>query len=439
MSSLRQGLERHFEFDRLGTNWRTETIAGITTYLTMSYIVFVNPSILRDAGMPVTAVAAATCLAAALGSLLMGLYARYPIALAPGMGLNAYFTYSVVIGMRVPWQVALGAVFASGIVFLALTLVGVQQAIIRAIPQDMYAAVAAGIGLFLAFIGLRNATIVVPNEATAVALGDLATREALVAIAGLLLMATLMARRVKGAMVIGILGATLLGWFLGLVRWEAPSYDWSEFSAAAFHLDIGSALQLGLVEIVFVFWFVDFFDNVGTLMAVGKKAGLFTDGANIPRLRNILVTDATATMGGALCGTSTVVSYIESATGVAEGGRSGFSAVVTGLLFVASLFVIPIVGSIPSSATAPALIVVGALMMTTVREIDWDDLTVAVPAFLTIVAIPLSYSIANGLAIGFVVYALLKVLRGEYGQVSWLVYALAALFIARFFYLGSAG
>jgi AGZA family xanthine/uracil permease-like MFS transporter len=437
--TTRKRLEAYFEFQRLGADWRTEILAGFTTYLTMSYIIFVNPSILGDAGMPVTAVAAATCLAAALGSVLMGAYARYPIALAPGMGLNAYFTYSVVIGMSVPWQVALGAVFVSGVIFFLLTVAGVQQAIVSAIPADLYSAVAAGIGLFLALIGLRNAGIIVPNEATMVALGDLSKPQPLVAIGGLLLIGTLAARRVKGAVVLGILGATLLGWFAGLVHWQPPSYDWSAFSAAAFQLDINGAVSLGLLEIVFVFWFVDFFDNVGTLMAVGKKARLFEEGHKIPRLRRILLSDATATMGGALFGTSTVVNYIESANGVAEGGRSGVTSTVTGLLFAASLFVIPIVSLIPTAATAPALIIVGCLMMSTVREIDWDNLVVAIPAFLTVITIPMSYSIANGLAVGFIFYTLLKVLRGEFRGVSWLVYVLTALFIARFLYLGTAG
>jgi AGZA family xanthine/uracil permease-like MFS transporter len=429
-------LERYFEFEALGTNWKTETLAGVTTFLTMAYIVFVNPSILRDAGIPPTAAAAATCISAAFGSLVMGFYARYPIALAPGMGLNAYFTYTVVIGMGVSWQAALGAVFLSGVIFLVLTVAGIRQLIISTIPASLYHAIAAGIGLFIALIGFRNAGLIVSNEATTVSLGQLSRPETALALFGLLLIAALLAWRVKAAMLIGIVGTTLLALATGLAQWGGQSYNWTEATTAAFELDVSAAMSLGFWEIVFVFLFVDFFDNVGTLIAVGTKAKLFRDGTDIPRIQRILVADASATMVGACAGTSTVVSYIESAAGVAVGGRSGFTAVVTGVLFLAALFVAPLVGAIPAAATAPALIIVGSMMMTAIRDIDWDDPVVSIPAFLTITMIPLSFSIADGLAIGFVAYTALKVLSGEYKTVNWLVYVLTALFIARFVYLG---
>ena len=437
--NLTRQLEHYFEFDKLGTNWRTETLAGLTTFLTMAYIIVVNPSILREAGMSPTSVAAATCISAAVGSALLGIYARYPIALAPGMGINAYFTYTVVLGMGVSWQAALGAVFISGLIFLLLTLVGVQQAIVAAIPRGLYAAVGAGIGLFLALIGLRSMGLVTASPATLVTLGDLSAPNALLGLLGLLMIAALLAWRVPGAMVIGILLTTGAAAVFGLVQWNFPGYEWSETSGAFLQLDLTSALSLGFLEIVFVFWFVDLFDNVGTLLAVVNKAGLFSGEGKIPRIRRILLADGAATTFGSLCGTSTVVSYIESAAGVAAGGRSGFSAVVTAILFAASLFVAPVVGIIPTAATAPALVVVGCLMMTTIKQIQWDDMVVAIPAFLTILMIPLSYSIANGLAIGIVSYTLLKVMRGDYKAVSWLVYLLSALFIWRFIYLGAGG
>ena len=433
---MKQAVARYFEFDKLGTGFRTEILAGVTTFLTMSYIIFVNPAVLREAGMPPAAVAAATCLAAAVGSILMGVYARYPIALAPGMGINAYFTYTVVIGMGIPWQTALGAVFLSGLVFLALTLVGVQQAIVAAIPRDLYAAVGGGIGLFLALIGLRNIGLVTANPATLVTLGDLSSPDTLLGMFGLLLTAGLLAWRVRAAIVIGIVATTGLAALLGGVH-KQSSAGLAELGSAWGELDISAAMSLGLLEIVFVFWFVDLFDNIGTLVAVGNRARLFPKEGGIPRIRRILLADGAATTVGAVCGTSTVVSYIESAAGVAAGGRSGLSATVTGLLFVVSLFVAPWVGVIPTTATAPALILVGCLMMATVREIDWDDMVIAVPAFLTIVMIPLSYSIANGLAIGFVSFTALKVFRGEGRSIGWLVYLLTALFIARFLYLGA--
>jgi AGZA family xanthine/uracil permease-like MFS transporter len=433
---LKQRLEHYFEFKQLGTDWKTEILAGITTFMTMAYIVFVNPSILHEAGMPLAAVAAATCISAAAGSILMGSFARYPIALAPGMGLNAYFTYTVVKGMGVAWQTALGAVFLSGVIFFVLTLLGLRQMIIAAIPVELYAAVAAGVGLFIALIGFRNSGIIVPNAATTVTLGDLRNPQTALALFGLLSIAVLMTWRVRAAMLIGIVLTTLAAFALRLATWKPQSYSLGGLSATALKLDVRSTLRIGFFEIIFVFLFIDLFDNIGTLVAVGKRAGLFDHAHRIPRVDRILLSDASATIVGSLTGTSTVVSYIESAAGVAAGGRSGVTAIVTGLLFLVALFAAPFAGAIPTAATSPALIIVGSLMMTTAGEIAWTDPEVAIPAFLTMMAIPLTFSIANGLAFGFVGYALLKILRGKMGQVNWLVYVLAALFIARFVYLG---
>ena len=430
-------LERYFEFDELGTNWRTETLAGATTFLTMAYIVFVNPAILHDAGMPLAAVTAATCFSAAFASLLMGILARYPIALAPGMGINAYFAYTVVKGMGVPWQTALGAVFLSGVAFLLLTAFGIRQLIVAAIPQELYAAVAAGIGLFIALIGLRNSGIVAANPQTTVTLGNLRAPETLLAIFGLALTGGLMARGVRAAMLIGILGTTAAGAMFGMVHWHPQTLHWSDVCATALKLDVRAALRLGLLEVVFVFLFVDLFDNIGTLIGVTKKAGLIDKQGRIPRLERILFADATATVAGSLTGTSTVVSYIESAAGISAGGRSGFTAVVVGLLFLAALFVTPVAGIVPAAATAPALIIVGCMMLSAVAEIPWSEPALALPAFLTMVTIPLTSSIANGIAFGFIAYAVLKTIRGEWRTVSWLVYLLAALFIARFMYLSN--
>ena len=434
---MRSGLEKYFQLAALGTTVRTELLAGLTTFLTMSYIVFVNPSILADAGMPPSAVTAATCLAAGVGSLAMGLWAKHPIALAPGMGINAYFTYSVVLGMGVAWQTALGAVFISGAVFLALTALGVRQRIVEAIPHEIYHATAAGIGLFLALIGLRNAGIIVDDPATLVTLGDLGEPTALLAIGGLLAIAAMLAWGVKAAMLIGIVGATAVGALTGVTQWRPGSLDLGAIGQTAFQLDIAGAVELGLLEIVFVFLFVDFFDTVGTILAVTTRAGLMGRDGKIPRLGRMLTVDASATMIGALSGTTTTTCYIESAAGVAAGGRSGLTAVVVGLLFLLALPLAPVVGLIPAAATAPALILVGALMIGAVREIDWDEVTISVPAFLVLLAIPLTYSIANGLAIGFLAYDALQILRGRGAKVPWLTHGLAALFLARFIYMAA--
>lgn len=402
----------------------------------MAYIVFVNPSILRETGMPAASVTAATCLASAIGCFLMGALARYPIAMAPGMGLNAYFTYTVCLGMGVPWQTALGAVFLSGVIFLLLTAAGIRQLVLESIPRQLYSAVAVGIGLFIAFIGFRNAGIVAPSQATLVTLGNLRDARTLLALAGLGLICGLLVRGVRAAMLIGILATTGAGALTGLVKWTPQPYTPGALAATWLKFDLKAAFGLGLAEIVFVFLFVDMFDNIGTLVAVGTRAGLFDRDGRIPRVNRILTADAAASTIGAMCGTSTVVSYVESAAGVVAGGRSGVTAIVCGLLFLASLFVAPLFGAIPAQATAPALIVVGALMLTHTGEIEWTNPMTAIPAFLTLAAIPLTFSIANGLAFGFTAHTLLRVLAGQGRKVHWLVYLLTALFLLRFFYLG---
>jgi adenine/guanine/hypoxanthine permease len=437
-------LERTFHIEERGSTWRTEILAGLTTFLTMAYIVFVNPAILSVTGMPVPSVAAATCLSAAIGCVLMGVLANYPIALAPGMGLNAYFAFTVVKGMGVPWQTALGCVFLSGCAFLLLTAAGIRQLIVNAIPRELFSAVAAGVGLFVAFVGLRDAGIIVPNAATTVAMGNLRNPQTALACIGLLFIAVLQAWRVRTAMLVGIVGTTLAGFALGIVKWQPVHYRLADMTATAFHLDIRAALHLGgtfgagLLEIVFVFLFVDLFDNVGTLVAVTKKAGLVNPDGEIPRLNRILFADATATLAGSLAGTSTVVSYIESAAGVAVGGRTGIASIVTGMLFLLSLFVAPLVASIPAAATAPALILVGGLMISAATEIEWSDPMVGVPAFLTLITIPLTFSIANGLAFGITSFAVLRLLRGQATRKDWMLFLLAALFILRFIYMAKS-
>jgi AGZA family xanthine/uracil permease-like MFS transporter len=434
---MRRKLEAYFEFKALGATWKNEILAGFTTFMTMAYIVFVNPSILHETGMPLAGVTAATCLSAALGSFLMGGLARYPIALAPGMGLNAYFTYAVVQGLGIPWQTALGAVFISGVVFLLLTALGLRQLILNAIPPELYAAVAAGVGLFIALVGFRNSGIIAPNTATMVGLGNLASPSTMLAMGGLILTAALLAWRVRAAMLIGILTTTVVGLIAGIAKWSPQPQTFHEMTSTIGKLDVPGALRIGFLEIIFVFLFIDLFDNLGTLVAVGKKANLYDESHRIPRINRILVSDATATIAGSLAGTSTVVSYIESAAGVAAGGRTGIPAIVTGALFVAALFVAPLVGAIPAAATGPALILVGSMMAGAVTEIDWQEPEIAIPAFLTITAIPLSFSIANGLALGFTAYALIKLLRGKFREVNWLVYVLAGLFVLRFIYLST--
>jgi AGZA family xanthine/uracil permease-like MFS transporter len=433
--------ERIFALKAHGTTVRTEVLAGLTTFLTMVYIVAVNPLILADAGMPVGAVAIATCVAAGLGSLLMGLLANAPLALAPGMGLNAYFTYTVVKGLGVPWPTALACVFLSGAAFLVLTLVGARQLIVNAIPRSLFAAVAGGVGLFIAFIGLKDAGVIVANPATTVGLGKLASPTTLAALFGLAVIGALLARRMRAAMLIGILAAAMAGWAMGLGHAPSGSFSPAELSQTAFKLDFAGAFSLKgaaaltAAEVVFVFLFVDLFDNIGTLVAVTKRAGLVAPDGTIPNLNRMLIADSVAAMAGAVVGVSTTTSYVESASGVAAGGRTGLVAVVVGVLFLIALFFAPLVQLIPTAATAPALVLVGALMVGAVAEIDWADPVVAIPGFLTLVGIPLTYSIANGLAFGLISYAAMLLLSGRARPRDALLFALAALCVARFVYL----
>jgi len=434
-------LERVFALKRNGTTIRTEVFAGFTTFLTMAYIVVVNPSILGQTGMPLAAVAAATCVAAGIGCILMGVVSNYPLALAPGMGLNAYFTFTVVKGLGVPWETALGCVFLSGVAFLVLTAVGARQLIVNAIPRSLFSAVAGGVGLFIAFIGFKDAGIVVASPATTVTLGALVSPPVALSVIGLLAIATLQAWKVKGAILFGILGTTAVGWAMGLVHLNPAPVSLAEMSATAFRLNIPAALNLkggfgaALIEIVFVFLFVDLFDNVGTLVAVTKRAGFVQPDGTIPRLSRILFADSIATLVGALAGTSTVTSYVESAAGVEVGGRTGLTSVVVGLLFLLTLLFAPLVQAIPAAATAPALILVGAMMMGALREVEWFDPIEAIPAFLTLIMIPLSFSIANGLAFGIVSHAVLTLVTGRARRKDWLLFVLAVLFVLRFVYL----
>ena len=425
-------LERYFELDKLGTNVRTELMAGVTTFMTMAYIIFVNPTILADAGMDKGAVFVATCLAAAFASAFMGLYANYPIALAPGMGLNAYFTYGVVLGMGHSWQVALGAVFLSGILFLIVSLTNIREWVINSIPQSLKFAIAAGIGLFLAIIGLKSAGIIQANPATLVTIGDLKSLPVLLAVVGFILMVALDARRVPGAIIIGILAVAIAGIIGGVNQFAGVVSMPPSIAPVFLQMDIMGALEVGLIAIVFTFFFVDVFDNTGTLVGVAHKAGLVDKDGKLPRIKKALTVDSTAAMAGAALGTSTTTSYIESAAGVNVGGRSGLVAVTVAALFLAALFFAPLAGSIPAFATAPALVYVACLMMSAIKEVDFSDATEFVPAVVTVAAMPLTFSIAHGIAFGFISYAGIKLLAGRVSDVSAAVAVLSVLFIAKF-------
>jgi adenine/guanine/hypoxanthine permease len=429
-------LQRVFHLKENQTTIRRELLAGLTTFMTMAYVVVVNPQILSEAGMPVDGVLFATCISSAVATLVMGLYANYPIALAPGMSLNAYFTYSIVLGRGVPWQSALGVVFFSGVLFLLLTLSNIREQVVNAIPDCLKHGTGAGIGLFIAFIGLRNAKIIVANPATFVSFGKISNPEVLLAAAGLVLIAILMARRFSSAILLGIVVITLAGIPLGLSHWPAHLFSLPHPSGTFLQLDLRSAAKIGLGDLIFVFFFVDLFDNVGTLVGVCEGGGFLRDG-KLPRASRALVADAIGTMFGALTGTSTVTSYIESASGVAAGARTGLGNVVIAGLFLVAMFFAPLVAAIPAYATAPALVLVGVLMCGAVARVRWDDFSEAFPAFLTLLGTPLTFSIATGLSLGVLSFTFVKLGSGKYREVSPLIWVLSVLFVLRYAFLGS--
>ncbi|PJI47376.1 MAG: guanine permease [Pseudomonas sp.] len=424
-------LEKLFQLKAHNTNVRTEILAGITTFLTMAYILFVNPSILGETGMDKGAIFVATCLAAAIGSAVMGLIANYPIALAPGMGLNAFFTYTVVLHMGHTWQVALGAVFLSACMFFIISIFRIREWIINSIPLALRSAIAAGIGLFLALIALKESGIVVANQATLVGMGDLAKPAPLLAILGFILIVALEARRVTGAVMIGILVVTFISIAIGVSQFGGVVSMPPSLAPTFLQLDIKGALDIGLFSVIFAFLFVDLFDNSGTLIGVAKRAGLMGKDGHMPKMGRALIADSSAAMVGSLLGTSTTTSYIESAAGVSAGGRTGLTAIVVALLFLLALFFAPLAGNVPAFATAPALFFVAVLMASGLAEIDWDDLTVAAPVVVTALAMPLTFSIANGIAFGFITWTACKLLAGRFRELNPALVILSILFVIK--------
>ncbi|HKT88614.1 MAG TPA: NCS2 family permease [Candidatus Sulfotelmatobacter sp.] len=430
-------IERYFRLKENGSTVRGEFLGGLTTFVTMAYIVVVNPQILSEAGVPIEGVVFATCVSAAVATLVMGLYANYPIALAPGMSLNAYFTYTVCLGMHVPWRTALGVIFFSGVAFLILTVTKVREQIVNGIPDCLKHSTAGGIGMFIAFVGLRNAKLVVANPATFVSLGSFGSREAQLACIGLGIMLILMTRKITGAILIGVLGTTLIGILRGMEHWPSAIFSMPHPSSTWLQLDLRGAIHLGLFEIIFVFLFVDLFDNIGTLVGVCEQGGFVVNG-KIPRVGRALVSDAVGTLIGALTGTSTVTSYIESAAGVAAGAKTGLANVITAALFLLAAFCAPLAAAIPGYATAPALILVGALMTESIGRVEWKDFTEAIPAFVTLLATPLTFSIATGLSLGLISYTLVKLAAGRFREISPVIWILTLLFILRYIYLAAA-
>lgn len=424
-------LDRLFHIKQLNTSVRTEVLAGFTTFLAMCYIIIVNPSILAMTGMDQGAVFVATCLAAALGCMVMGLVANYPIALAPGMGLNTYFTFSVCMGMGVPWQTALAAVFVSGLVFLFVSLFKFREAMINAIPMSLKLAIAGGIGLFLALIALKSSGVVIANEPTLIKMGDLSSASVLFAALGFLLIVVMHHFKVRGAIIISILAITVLSTLTGHNEFKGVFGEIPSIAPTFMQMDFEGLFTASMIGVIFVFFLVDLFDSTGTLVGVSQRAGLLVDG-KLPRLKRALMADSSAIIAGAALGTSSTTPYIESASGVAAGGRTGLTAVVIAVLFLLALFLFPLAQSVPAYATAPALLYVGVLMVHGITGIDWDDITEAVPAFLTMTFMPFTYSIADGIAIGFISYALVKLLTGKAKAVPYMVWIIAIVWAIKF-------
>lgn len=428
-------LDKFFALQQHNTNVRVETLGGLTTFLAMAYITVVNPSILAQAGMDFGAVFVATCIAAAVGSIVMGLHANYPIAQAPGMGQNAYFTFGVVLGMGHSWQTALGAVFISGVIFVAMSLLPIREWLVNSIPRNLKLGMAAGIGLFLGFIALRNAGIVVANPDTLVALGEIWSFEPLACLLGFVTIAALSARRVTGAVIIGILLATAIGWASGRAEFVGIVAMPPSIAPVFLQLDIAGALKLSMITAILSMLIVDVFDTAGTLVGVATRANLIGSDGKLPRLRRALLSDSTATVVGALAGTSSTTSYIESAAGVEAGGRTGLTAVVCGLLFLGCLFFAPLAQSVPAYATASALLFVACLMARSLADIEWHDVTESAPAVVAALAMPLSFSIAEGIGLGFITYVSIKLISGNWRECSAASWVIAAIFALKYIYL----
>ncbi|HIF9455767.1 TPA: NCS2 family permease [Photobacterium damselae] len=427
--------EKLFKLKENGTNVRTEVLAGVTTFLTMAYIIFVNPTMLANTGMDKGAVFVATCLAAMIGCFVMGFIANYPVAQAPGMGLNAFFTYSVVLGMGYTWQVALAAVFLSGLCFIALSLLKVREWIINAIPHSLRIGISAGIGLFLAFIALQSSGVVVDNPATLVSAGDLTSFPAVMAALGFFLTIALVHRGYKAAVLIAILVVTGISIIFGEVTYNGVVSMPPSLAPTFMQLDFSGAMEVGLISVVFAFLFVDLFDTAGTLVGVATKANLMDKDGKLPRLSRALLADSTATSVGALLGTSNTTSFVESVSGVAVGGRTGLTAVTVGVLFLLALFFAPLAGMVPAYATAGALFYVAILMMSGLVSVDWRDLTEAAPVVVVCLLMPLTYSIAEGIGLGFITYAAVKVMSGKGRDINVSVWVIAGLFLAKIIFL----
>jgi adenine/guanine/hypoxanthine permease len=437
MKQNRGFLNTFFELDKRNTNVRTEILAGVTSFVTMSYIIIVNPQILADAGIPKEAALAATIFASVFATLLMALWANFPVAVAPGMGLNAFFAYTVVIGQGLSWQTALGAVFISGVVFLLLTVTGIRQKIVDGVPLVLKSAIGVGIGLFIAFIGFKNAELVVSSDATFVALGDLTKKGPLLALFGLIVASILLAKKVKGSLLISVLVTTVAAMIVSYISFPTSVSDIFSFqipsiSETLFALDLKGAIAYGVFSVIFSFTIVELFDNLATLIGLSKKAGLMDENGKIENLDRALQADAVATMASAAVGSTAMNAYIENATGISEGGRTGLSALTVGVLFLLSLLFAPLIFLIPSVATAPILIIVGALMLSEIKHISFDDYTDVIPVFLTIILMPLTFSITQGLAFGFLSYTLLKLVTGKYHQLHWIMYLISIAFVIHF-------